>query len=127
MEIIAEKEAEKQAVVKQASVKTEKTVKKASIKAVEKEEAKVVKKAAIKTEKTVKASVEPKKETVKDSKEYNLKNVKVAKNQYTEKLGTVWKKLKSKAALSSQDRGFLFEYFKKYYPADYVEALIAQY
>jgi len=127
-EIIAdeEKKMQKQEETKTVVASTEKKVKTAATEEkVKKVASKEKPKAAKEKPKVVKAAKEePKQE---DAKEYSVKEVKAAQDKYAQKLGIVWKKLKSEAALSPEDRGFLLEYFKKYYPADYAEALIAQY
>lgn len=127
MEIIAEKK-EAQKTVKTAAVKPE-TKKNVTAKAPEVKEEKQVEKKQVeaKTKTEQKIKVETKQEVGAGAKEYSIKEVKAAKSAYTQKFGRVWKKLTSKAALSTEDRSFLSEYFRKYYPADYVEALIAQY
>jgi len=64
---------------------------------------------------------------VKKTQEVKAKETVASQKQTTQKTGLIWKKLKSEAALSKEDRSFLLNYFKRYYPADYAEALIAQY
>lgn len=123
MEIIEEAEAKAAKEQEQTTVKTAATEPKTKKTAQKKVEAKVKPEA-----KAEKAPVEKEEKTVKASaKEFEAKTVEASKEKYAGKLGVVWKKLKSQAALSPEDRSFLLEYFKRYYPADYAEALIAQY
>jgi len=110
MEIIAEKEAE----VKEQKMVMAKT-----------SEKKRVKTASVKPEKKIKKQSSIK--NTKKSKIVSIKEVKVSSKKAGNKIGMVWKKLNSQASLSSEDRNFLIQYFNKYYPADYAEALIAQY
>jgi hypothetical protein len=114
-----ELEKEAQTVTKTAS--TKKVTKTASAKKTKK----VTKKASAE-EQTAKQT-ETTKEVEAPKSAEAPKAVKASAEKPTNKMGVVWKQLKSEASLSTEDRSFLLEYFKKYYPADYVEALIAQY
>jgi hypothetical protein len=121
MEIIAEHEAPKVEATEPKAVKTASVEKKIEKVASQKTE-------PVKTEKTVKAeTVKTDKPVTKTAKELTIKKVEASKTVHASKFGRVWKKIKSTAALTGEDRSFLSEYFRKYYPADYVEALIAQY
>lgn len=112
MEIIADKKSSK----KQAPMEKGASADKATVKvaAVEKPAAKV---AAVK-EPTIKASA-PKK--VKEKvQELEIKKV-VAHKSIPKRI------FKKVAKLSNKDNSFLKEYFSRYYPSDYVEALLANY
>jgi uncharacterized membrane-anchored protein len=88
--------------VKTASAKPAKATKKATAKATKKATAKVAKKATAKVAKPVEAPVAKKAE----SKKLTLTRV---------------------AKLTDKDRGYLNKYFRKFYPADYVDALLESY
>jgi hypothetical protein len=136
MDMMKEKEAEIQRETEEKTVlaKTSKNkqVKTASVENT-KEKVEKAEKAAVskntkeakKTENTKKVKIS--KKIKKEEQNFSIKEVKASKESITNKLGVVWKSLKSEAALSPEDRNFLIEYFKRYYPADYAEALIAQY
>jgi len=125
MEIIADKEAQE---IKQ---KEEKTVKASSSnkKQTKTASASGQKIQAPEKKEEVKKTVAKKAvETVeKTASNKNVKEVKATKKVASNKVGIVWKKIRSEAALSAEDKTFLREYFSKYYPAEYMEALIAQY
>lgn len=121
MEIIAEHEAPKVEAAEPKAVKTASVEKKIEKVASQKTE-------PVKVEKTVKAeTVKTNTPVTKTAKELIIKKVEASKTVHASKFGRVWKKIKSTASLTGEDRSFLSEYFRKYYPADYVEALIAQY
>lgn len=124
-EIIKEEQAktEKEEVRKIATANSDtKKIKKASTKKT------TIKKEAQKNVKKEETSKAIEKENKVFSKEYNIKKVKASKNKSANNvMGIVFKKLKSEAALTKEDRDFLIRYYKLYYPADFAEALVAQY
>jgi len=115
MEIIADNKKSEEAAIKKVASSEKKMDKVASS---EKKTEKVAS-SGKKTEKVV-AKKQPKKAVKEAAVEVKIKEV-VAKKEIPKRV------LKKIANLSGKDNGFLKAYFSRYYPADYVAALLADY